>query len=149
WILVFAAFFILFATMFPTIAEAVNGERLTVGPPFFNKWLVPVGLVLLLLTGIGPLLAWRKTTLVNLRDQFLWPVIVGVVVGGTIVALGVRLWSSGLCFAFSGVVLGTIVQEFWRGTRVRQSNTGTDLFTALVGLVARNKRRYGGYVIHV
>jgi cytochrome c-type biogenesis protein CcmF len=149
WILVFAAFFILFATMFPTIAEAVNGERLTVGPPFFNKWLVPVGLVLLLLTGIGPLLAWRKSTLVNLRNQFLWPIAAGVLVGVGALAVGVRLWSSGLCFAFSGFVIGTIVQEFWRGARVRQSNTGTDLFTALVGLVARNKRRYGGYVIHV
>lgn len=149
WILVFAAFFILFATMFPTIAEAVNGERLTVGPPFFNKWMVPVGLVLLALTGVGPLLAWRKSTFVNLRNQFLWPGVAGLIVGGTVVALGVRIWSSGICFALSGLVLGTIVQEFWRGARVRQSNTGTDVFTALVGLVGRNKRRYGGYIIHV
>ena len=72
-----------------------------------------------------------------------------VAVGAGVVALGVRIWSAGLCFAFSGFVIGTILQEFWRGARVRQGTTGTDLFTALVGLVGRNKRRYGGYVVHV
>ena len=78
WILLFSAFFVLFATMFPTLSEAVTGERLTVGPPFFNKWMLPVGLMLLLLTGVGPLLAWRKSTLRNLRDQFLVPVVVAL-----------------------------------------------------------------------
>ncbi len=77
WILLFSAMFVLFATMFPTLSEAVTGERLTVGPPFFNKWMLPIGLILLFLTGLGPLLAWRKSTLKNLRDQFLWPTIVG------------------------------------------------------------------------
>jgi len=149
WILVFAAFFILFATMFPTIAEAINGERLTVGPPFFNKWLVPLGLMMLALTGVGPLLAWRKSALINLRNQFLWPLVTGVVVGVAVAALGVRVWASGICFALCGFVAGTIIQELWRGSRVRQKNTGTDLFTAFVGLVGRNKRRYGGYVVHV
>src|SRR5918997_270571 len=61
WILLFSAFFVLFATMYPTLSEAVTGERLTVGPPFFNKWMLPVGLVLLVLTGVGPLLAWRRS----------------------------------------------------------------------------------------
>src|SRR5215510_775611 len=75
WILLFSAFFILFGTMFPTLSEAVTGERLTVAGAFFNKWMTPVGLVLLMLTGIGPLLAWRRSTLKNLVDQFLWPVV--------------------------------------------------------------------------
>ena len=79
WILLFSAFFVLFATMFPTLSEAIRGERLTVGPPFFNQWMLPIGLTLLLLTGIGPLLAWRKSTVVNLRDQFLFPVSMGLV----------------------------------------------------------------------
>jgi cytochrome c-type biogenesis protein CcmF len=149
WILLFSAFFVLFATMFPTLSEAVTGERITVGPPFFNQWMIPIGLVLLLLTGIGPLLAWRKAAISNLRGQFLFPVASGLVVGGTAVALGVRVWSSGICFAFAGFVLGTIAQEFWSGARVRQRTTGTDLFTALVGLVGRNQRRYGGYLVHV
>jgi cytochrome c-type biogenesis protein CcmF len=71
------------------------------------------------------------------------------VLGGTVVALGVPFWSAGLCFTFSGFVVGTIAQEFWRGARVRQQTSGTDMFTALVGLVGRNKRRYGGYLVHV
>ena len=73
WILLFSAFLILFATMFPTISEAVTGQRITVAQTFFNRWMLPVGLVLLLLTGIGPLLAWRKSSVENMRNQFLWP----------------------------------------------------------------------------
>jgi cytochrome c-type biogenesis protein CcmF len=149
WILVFGAMFVLFATMFPTLSEAVTGERLTVGPPFFNKWMLPVGLILLGLTGVGPLLAWRKSTLINLRDQFLVPVVSGLAIGALVASLGVRVWTSGICWALCGFVAGTIGQEFWRGARVRQTATGTDLFTALIGLVGRNKRRYGGYIVHV
>jgi cytochrome c-type biogenesis protein CcmF len=149
WILLFSAFFVLFATMFPTLSEAITGERITVAAPFFNQWMVPIGLIMLLLTGIGPLLAWRRSTVENLRTQFLFPTVCGLVLGGTVVALGVPIWSSGLCFAFAGFVLGTISQEFWQGARVRQQTSGTDLFTALIGLVGRNKRRYGGYLVHV
>ncbi len=148
WILLFSALFILFATLFPTITEAINGERLTVGPPFFNRWMVPIGLILLLLTGVGPLLAWRKSTIANLREQFMWPVLSGLVAGGVLVALGVRVWSSGICFALSAFVAGTLTQEFIRGANVRRGMTGTDLLTAMIGLVSRNKRRYGGYIVH-
>ncbi len=149
WVLLFSAMFVLFATMFPTLSEALSGERLTVGPPFFNTWMTPVGLILLLLTGVGPLLAWRSSTLANLRQQFLWPVVSAVVAGAITLALGIRVWSSGLCFVLSGFVVGTITQEFIRGAAVRRQTTGTDLFTAMVGLVSRNKRRYGGYIVHV
>ena len=149
WILLFSAFFVLFATMFPTLSQAIRGERVTVATTFYNTWMLPIGLLLLLLTGIGPLLAWRKSTLLNLRDSFLIPVAAGLLVGVVVIALGVPVWASGLCFALTGFVAGTIGQEFWRGARVRQSSTGTDLFTALVGLVGRNKRRYGGYIVHV
>ena len=149
WVLLFSAFFVLFATMFPTLSEAVTGERLTVGPPFFNTWMLPIGLFLLVLTGVGPLLAWRKSTIVNLREQFLVPVMCAVLVGGALVALGVRVWASGICFALSAFVCGTIGQEFWRGARVRQDISGSDVFTSMIGLVARNKRRYGGYIVHV
>jgi cytochrome c-type biogenesis protein CcmF len=149
WILLFSAFFVLFATMFPTLSEAITGQRITVAAPFFNQWMVPIGLIMLLLTGIGPLLAWRRSTVDNLRSQFLVPTICGLVLGGTVVAFGIPFWSAGLCFTFSGFVVGTISQEFWRGARVRQQTSGTDMFTALVGLVGRNKRRYGGYLVHV
>jgi cytochrome c-type biogenesis protein CcmF len=149
WILLFSAVFVLFATMFPTLSEAVMGQRLTVGPPFFNKWMVPIGLVLLVLTGVGPLLAWRKATIENLRFQFLWPIVSALVVGGGLVALGVRVWSSGICFALSAFVTGTLVQEFVRGARVRQQYSGSDLLTSAIGLVSRNQRRYGGYIVHL
>ncbi|MEW6319939.1 MAG: cytochrome c-type biogenesis CcmF C-terminal domain-containing protein [Acidobacteriota bacterium] len=149
WILLFAAFFILFATMFPTLSEAVAGERLTVGPPFFNKWMTPIGLMLLFLTGVGPLLAWKKSTASNLQSQFLWPTVLALAVSGALVAMGVRVWVSGLCFALCGFVFGTIAQEFIRGAQVRRDTTGTDLVTAMVGLVGRNKRRYGGYIVHL
>jgi cytochrome c-type biogenesis protein CcmF len=149
WILLFSAVFVLFASMFPTLSEALRGQRLTVGPPFYNKWMLPIGLVLLALTGIGPMLAWRKSTFQNLREQFLWPVAVSIVVTGALTGLGVRVWSAGLCFALSTFVTTTILQEFVRGARVRKDATGTDIATALIGLVARSRRRYGGYIVHV
>jgi cytochrome c-type biogenesis protein CcmF len=149
WVLLFSAFFVLFATMFPTLSEAVRGERLTVGPEFFNKWMKPIGLILLFLTGVGPLLAWRKSTFVNLRNQFLWPTLVGLATAAGMRAIGIPVWASGLCFALCAFVTITIVQEFYRAARVRHDTTGTDLFTALVGLFARERRRYGGYVIHL
>ena len=149
WILLFSALFILFATMFPTLSEAVTGTRLTVAAPFFNKWMLPIGLILLFLTGVGPMLAWRKATLANLRDQFLWPTTAALVTAGALAALGVRVWSSGACFALCAFVTGTVVQEFWRGGNVRRKNTGTDILTAMIGLVGRNRRRYGGYIVHM
>jgi cytochrome c-type biogenesis protein CcmF len=149
WILLFSAFFILFATMFPTLSEAVTGERLTVGPPFFDKWMLPIGLMLLALTGVGPLLAWRKSSAANMAHQFTWPVVTGVVTGVAVAALGVRVWSSGICFALCGMVAATITQEFVRGAAVRKGATGGDYLSAMIGLVSRSKRRYGGYVVHL
>ena len=149
WILLFSAFFVLFATMFPTLSEAVTGERLTVGAPFFNRWMLPIGLILLTLTGIGPLLAWRKSTASNLVYQLKWPVVAFVVTATALFGLGMRVWASGICFALCALVMTTIVQEFVRGAQVRRDATGSDIFTALVGLVGRSKRRYGGYIVHV
>ncbi|MFO7695294.1 MAG: heme lyase CcmF/NrfE family subunit [Vicinamibacterales bacterium] len=149
WILLIAALLVLFGTMFPTLSEALTGNRLTVGPPFFNRWMAPIGLILLLLTGVAPLLAWRRSTLANLRGSFLWPVVFMAAVTAVIVGLGVRVWSSGICFALCAFVAATITQEFVRGARVRQEATGTDLFTAGIGLVMREHRRYGGYIVHL
>src|SRR3954471_19241363 len=149
WILLFSAFFILFATMFPTLSEAVRGQRLTVGAPFFNLWMRPIGLALLVLTGIAPLLAWRKSTLSNLVHQFAWPVAVMMVTAAAVYALGIRVWASGICFALCGFVAGTIAQEFIRGAQVRKGASGVDVVSAMIGLVSRQKRRYGGYIVHL
>jgi cytochrome c-type biogenesis protein CcmF len=105
--------------------------------------------VVLFLTGVGPLLAWRKSTARNIRDQFLWPTSAGVVTGVALAGLGVRGWGALACFALCAFVTGTVAQEFWRGANVRRRKTGTDLLTAMIGLVGRNKRRYGGYIAHL
>ena len=149
WILLFSALFILFATMFPTLSEAFTGNRLTVGPPFFNRWMVPIGLVVLLLTGIAPLMAWKKSTVANLREQFTWPVLFSAVTAGILVALGLHRVAPLLCFSLCVFVSTSIIQEFVRGARVRKDATGTDVLTALIGLVTRERRRYGGYVVHL
>jgi len=149
WVLLFAAFFVLFSTMFPTLSEALGQGRKTVAAPFFNTYLTPVGLVLLFLTGVGPLLAWRQSTIGSMYHQFLWPTIAGVVTGAGVGALGIPFWSSGLCFALCAFVTMTIAQEFWRAAGVRQRATGTDVLTALIGLVGRERRRYGGYIVHI
>src|SRR5439155_18272131 len=86
WILLACAFFVLFATMFPTISEALDGSRVSVGPEFFNKWMTPFGLILLFLAGAAPLLAWRKTTRERLWNQFMFPT---ALAAGTIALLAV------------------------------------------------------------
>jgi len=105
--------------------------------------------MLLLLTGIGPLLAWRKSTIANMRYQFLWPTVAGIATAAVLYALGFRVWVSGICFGLCGFVVGTVGQEFVRGAVVRRGVTGTDLVTAMIGLVMRSRRRYGGYVVHL
>ena len=160
-LLLASAFFVLFATMFPTISEYVLQQRITVGPPFFNRFMVPLGLVLLFLTGVGPLFAWRKTSGKRLVDQFLIPVAATIV---TVVALAIfwppsrvvsQIFSSNIylpvalsCFGLVAFVLTTIGQEFWRGMNVRRRQTGTDFLTALIGITFSKRRRYGGYLVH-
>ena len=150
WVLLFAAFFVLFATMFPTISEKFTGERITVGPPFFNKWMVPIGLILLFLTGVGPLIAWRKASPSHLRYQFGIPSAAAILAIAICFALGIQTSPAAvICFALCAFVVGTISQEFARGIVIRKKNTGTDAVSALLGMVIRGRRRYGGYVVHV
>ncbi|MCG5052097.1 MAG: cytochrome c biogenesis protein CcsA [Myxococcales bacterium] len=150
WILLFTAFFVLFATMYPTLSEWLRGERLTVGPPFFNRWMVPIGLALLLLTGIGPLIAWRKASVSNLKYQFTWPTLSALgTLGACFVLKLTDSIAATICFTFCAFTLGTILQEFARGIRIRRKNSGSDPFSALLGMMLRGRRRYGGYVVHV
>ncbi len=150
WVLLFAAFFVLFATMFPTLSEAVTGERITVGPPFFNKWMVPIGLILLFLTGVGPLIAWRKASASHLRYQFAFPLGTALVALVLCFVFGIQSsWAAVICFTFCAFVIGTISQEFARGIAIRKKNTASDALSAALGMVLRGRRRYGGYVVHV
>jgi cytochrome c-type biogenesis protein CcmF len=147
-VLVGIAFSVLWGTLFPIISEAVRGEKITVGPPFFNTVNIPLGLLLLGLTGIGPLIAWRRASVANLRRQFTVPVSVGLATGVALVAVGMRDFYAVVCYTLAGFVLGTILQEFQKGVTARVRMHGENAVTALVHLVGRNRRRYGGYVVH-
>jgi cytochrome c-type biogenesis protein CcmF len=144
-----ASFTVFWGTIFPMISEAVKGTKISVGPPFFNQVFVPVALGVLFLMGVGPLISWRKTSVQNLRKHFLYPSILGLVGGGVLFALGVRHVYALVSLSLSVFVLATVVFEFTRGAKVRQGGTGGNYLRALYTLVGRNKRRYGGYIIHV
>lgn len=148
-VLVGIAFSVLWGTLFPILSEAVRGTKITVGPPFFNRVNVPLGLVLLALTGIGPLIAWRKASTRNLVRQFAAPAVTGLLVMIASLALGIRDFYVVVALALAGFVLGTISQEFYRGARARCRMHQENPIAAIVNLVARNRRRYGGYIVHL
>jgi len=148
-LLVGMAFSVLWGTMFPVISELVRGSRVTVGPPFFNQVNIPIGLALLALTGIGPLIAWRRASTHNLRRQFVVPVVAGLVAVFAAVALGMRHGYALMTVSFSAFVVATIMQEFWKGAGARHRLHGENHALALVRLVGRNRRRYGGYIVHL
>ncbi len=148
-LLVGMAFSVLWGTMFPVVSELVKGSRVTVGPPFFNQVNVPIGLALLALTGIGPLIAWRKASPSNLKRQFFAPVFAGFLTALAAAAVGMRHFYVLLTVSFSAFVLATIVQEFWKGAGARHRLHGENYAVALARLVGRNRRRYGGYIVHL
>ncbi len=148
-VLVGIAFSVLWGTLFPIISEAVRGNKITVGPPFFNTVNIPLGLLLLLLTGIGPLIAWRRASVANLKRQFLIPVTAGATIGILFFALGVHNLAALLSYSFGALVLATIVQEFYKGVTARHRMYGESHLVALPRLIARNRRRYGGYIVHL
>jgi cytochrome c-type biogenesis protein CcmF len=147
-ILLAACFAVLWGTLFPVISEWVQGSRISVGPPFFNKVNIPIALFLLFLTGVGPLLAWRKTSLDSLRRNFAWPLMGGVVAGVIAFIFGYRDVYALVCLILSVFVTLTIFAEFFRGARVISARGGTNLLEAVGQLTMRNTRRYGGYIIH-
>ncbi|MGH9407003.1 MAG: heme lyase CcmF/NrfE family subunit [Terriglobia bacterium] len=149
WILLALVFAVLWGTIFPIISKAVEHQTVTVGPPFFNKVAIPMGLMLLFLTGAGPLLAWRKTSFESLKRNFTVPVVVAVVVGVVLFALGLRNLFSWMSFFLGAFVAASVLGEFYKGARTRQRGTTEGFLRALYGLFARNTRRYGGYVVHI
>jgi len=148
-ILIVIAFSVLWGTIFPILSEWVKGTKVTVGPPFFNQVNVPLGLLLLLLTGIGPLIAWRRASPANLKRQFLWPTAALLVTAVALLALRMSDGWAIAAYALGAFVVGTIVQEFVRGVGARHRLHGEALPLAFVRLVGRNRRRYGGYVVHL
>lgn len=148
-ILLGAAFAVLWGTVFPLVSEAVTGEQISVGPPFFNSVNIPIGLILLALTGIGPVIAWRKATKRNLTRNFAFPVAMGLAVVGIFLSLGARNGYALATFGLSTFVLTIIGVEFWKGTKARARIEGEGLLLAVAHLVGRNRRRWGGYIVHI
>jgi cytochrome c-type biogenesis protein CcmF len=157
-ILLAACFTVLWGTLFPVLSEYVQGTKVTMGAPFYNRVNLPIGLFLLFLTGIGPLLAWRSTSLRSIRRNFILP---SMAMGVTLVVLlivGVRPWEAGddwqatlfslVTFTLAAGVITAITAEFLRGASVVRTQTGKNLLASTVLLVRRNTRRYGGYIVH-
>ena len=148
-LLVGIAFSVLWGTLFPILSEWVRGTKITVGPPFFNQVNIPLGLALLALTGIGPLIAWRRASMRNLKRQFSVPLFAGATTFVVLAALGMRNAYALMAFGLGGFVTGTVAQEFAKGTRARHRQYGEGYALALVRLVGKSRRRYGGYIVHL
>jgi cytochrome c-type biogenesis protein CcmF len=147
-LLIAAAFTVFFGTVFPLLSEAVRGVKVSVGAPFFNQVNVPLFLSLLFLMGVGPLIAWRRASLENLKKNFLWPVVLGVAAAAAAFVLGVRSTLAVLTLATTVFVGTTIGVDFVRATRARL-RVGEALVPAVGGLLRRHNRRYGGFVVHL
>lgn len=150
WIFMAILFVVFVGTMFPVFTEAAGGVRRILGPPYFNTFAGILALLLMVLTGIGPLIAWRKASLSSLKRAFVVPACVGVVV--TIGIIGIFGFAPGYwaiaCWGLAGFVLTTIAQEYSRAVGARMRRLNESVFTALGTLLRRNQRRYGGYIVH-
>jgi cytochrome c-type biogenesis protein CcmF len=148
-LLVALALTILWGVAYPILHEAIFGDQRILGAGYYNFFLRVFGLPLLLLMGIGPLVAWRRASLRSLASIFAWPLAAALAAGAVLLALGAGSSLPGLiAYTFSAFVLGSIVLEFARGTRARRALSGGSWPGAFSELVARNRRRYGGYVVH-
>ena len=153
-VLLAACFAVLWGTLFPKISEAVQGHQVTVGPPFFNNVLIPIGLFLLFLTAVGPLLAWRSTSFESVKGNFKVPAALAVLTMIALIAGGMRPWEEAARFyslmsiSLSVLVFASITSEFYRGTKVIRGHTSLGWIASAVQLTRRNTRRYGGYLVH-
>jgi cytochrome c-type biogenesis protein CcmF len=148
-ILLASCFAVLWGTLFPVITEYLMKEKISVDKPFFDRVNIPIALFLLLLTGVGPLIAWRRSSFEILKKAFRWPTVAGVIVAIALAALGMRHPYALMSFALCAFVLTTVAIEFWKGSRAIAAKSGQNLLSAMVELTHRNTRRYGGYLVHV
>jgi cytochrome c-type biogenesis protein CcmF len=148
-ILLASCFAVLWGTLFPTISEAVSGNRISLDAEWFNRLMVPIGLFLLLLTGVGPLFAWRRTSIESLRKNFQWPGIAALALVVALVAAGMRHPYALISFGFCLFVALTVLMEFYKGARSIAAKNSMNLLRATVELTHRNTRRYGGYLVHM
>jgi cytochrome c-type biogenesis protein CcmF len=148
-LLLASCFAVLWGTLFPVLTEAVTGEKITVGAPFFNKVNIPIGLMLLLLTGVGPLIAWRRSSWESLKRAFRWPVLGMALTMAVLLAFGVRHFYALMSFGLCAFVAVTVVMEFYKGARAIAAKNQISFLRAVVELTHRNTRRYGGYLVHM
>jgi cytochrome c-type biogenesis protein CcmF len=153
-VLLAAAFAILWGTLFPKISEAVQGHQVTVGPPFFNNVVLPIGLFLLFLTAIGPLLAWRSTSFESVKRNFAIPAALALLTAIVLSVAGMKPWLewanfySMMAVSLAVLVFASITSEFYRGALVIRNHTGLGWPASVTQLTRRNTRRYGGYIVH-
>jgi cytochrome c-type biogenesis protein CcmF len=154
-VLLAACFTILWGTLFPILSEYAQGNKVTVGAPFYNRVAVPIGIFLMFLTGVGPLLAWRSGSLQSVRRNLLRPIVGAGLIAVMLLAWGLKPWEdissfySYTVWVLSMFVGTAILSEFLRGAFVLQKQTGRGLLRSIVLLTQRNTRRYGGYIIHL
>jgi cytochrome c-type biogenesis protein CcmF len=149
-VLVGLAFVIFWGTWFPKISEALTGQAASVGGPWFDRYTVPLALILVLLSGIGPVIAWRRATPRGVLRNLAVPLAAALLTLGALVAAGITQKPTAIAmFCCAAFALGSVAQELWRGTRVRRGASGEAPPVALLALIGRNRRRYGGYIVHV
>jgi cytochrome c-type biogenesis protein CcmF len=148
-ILLASCFAVLWGTLFPVISEAVSGDKISLDADWYNRLMVPIGLFLLLLTGVGPLFAWRRTSAESLRRNFQYPGLAALVLAVALVALGMRNFYAIISFGFCLFVILTVLAEFYKGARAIAAKSSMNLARATVELTHRNTRRYGGYLVHM
>tara|TARA_A100001037_G_C15152527_1_gene640421 strand:+ start:1797 stop:3767 length:1971 start_codon:yes stop_codon:yes gene_type:complete len=148
FIFVVICFAVFWGTIFPVISEAIRGEKITVGAPFFNQVNVPIGLILLFLTGVGPMLVWRRTSKKVFIRNFSIPVVMALLTFVGCFFAGVRN-ATLISFPLIGFVLVAIIIEFQRGIQSRINRFNESFLIALMKLISKNRSRYGGYIVHI
>ena len=148
-ILLASCFAVLWGTLFPVITEKLSNEKISLDAVWFNRLMVPIGLALLFLTGVGPLFAWRRTSIDSLRKNFQWPGIGTLVTAAALFAFGMRYPYSIISLSLCFFVTATIVLEFFRGANAISEKTKSGFIPAVIELTHRNTRRYGGYLVHM